>query len=491
MKLTRFSSPPARSIISNPPILLLDEATSALDTHSERLVQRALDEAAKGRTSIVVAHRLSTIKDSHAIYVMSRGKIAEYGTHQELVAKGGVYAELVKAQEIRTAEEPESDDDEEEVLLEPLKDASDGTPRRLSVVPISSRRASTGFLSKNSTGEMAIPMEQVDRQQTEVSKAATAQPEPVDEKKGILGIAELLKNDEGGNVWGRVVKLNKPETKYLILGTIGAAASGAVMPLWGLIFSNMLTIFGKPPDELSSGASFWAGMFAILGVFQFFSFFLNIGFFTMSGERLTMRMRLMCYEAILRQDIAWFDHEKQSTGQLTAKLADDATQVKGLFGQLLGSLVQSLVTAIVGIGIALHYTWQLTLVILATIPIVSFAGYLQFKSQHRFGAEVKSSYEDSNNVPTEAISNVRTVAILTKEEHFYHEYEVDMEPSYTKAIKGVLVASLGQGFSAGARMFVNALSYYVGMLFMKSGTLDAGQVQGSIFTTMFSGCFCR
>jgi ABC-type multidrug transport system fused ATPase/permease subunit len=247
----------------------------------------------------------------------------------------------------------------------------------------------------------------------------------------------------------------------------------------------MLTIFGKSGDELSSGASFWATMFVCLGIFQLFTFILNVGFFTMSGELLTMRMRLMCFAAVLRQNIAWFDHEKQSTGALTAKLADDATQVKGLFGQLLGSLVQSLVTVCVGIGISMYYSWQLSLIILATIPILAVAGHYQMKTQHRMGSESKNSSEEALAVPTEAISNVRTVATISKEEHFYVEYQEQMAPSYSRAIHSVLVSSIGQGFSAGARMFVNALSYWVGAKFMINGTLNAGQVQGSIFTVLF------
>jgi ABC-type multidrug transport system fused ATPase/permease subunit len=88
----------ARAIIRNNPILILDEPTAALDTESERLVIEALERLMKGRTVITIAHRLSTIRDADKIIVLSGGIVAEEGSHDELVARGGVYAELYRIQ---------------------------------------------------------------------------------------------------------------------------------------------------------------------------------------------------------------------------------------------------------------------------------------------------------------------------------------------------------------------------------------------------------
>ena len=85
----------ARTILRNPPILVLDEATSALDTQTERAVQEALERLAEGRTTIAIAHRLSTVRDADQIVVLDRGRVAEIGTHEELIVAGGRYASLV------------------------------------------------------------------------------------------------------------------------------------------------------------------------------------------------------------------------------------------------------------------------------------------------------------------------------------------------------------------------------------------------------------
>lgn len=88
----------ARAMLQNAPMLILDEATSSVDTRTELLIQRAMDELTKGRTSFVIAHRLSTIKNSDMILVMRDGDVIESGTHDELMAKGGFYAELYNSQ---------------------------------------------------------------------------------------------------------------------------------------------------------------------------------------------------------------------------------------------------------------------------------------------------------------------------------------------------------------------------------------------------------
>jgi ABC-type multidrug transport system fused ATPase/permease subunit len=89
----------ARAILKDAPILLMDEATSALDAQSEQLVQDALEQSKQGRTSLIIAHRLATIKSADRIYVMASGRIIETGTHESLLEQKGAYAKMISLQQ--------------------------------------------------------------------------------------------------------------------------------------------------------------------------------------------------------------------------------------------------------------------------------------------------------------------------------------------------------------------------------------------------------
>ena len=95
----------ARVFLKNPRVLILDEATSALDTVTEQSIQRSLDELSKGRTTLIIAHRLSTVRHADSIAVIEDEHVVEQGSHRELMAKNGIYAGLVRAQEIGEEDE--------------------------------------------------------------------------------------------------------------------------------------------------------------------------------------------------------------------------------------------------------------------------------------------------------------------------------------------------------------------------------------------------
>ena len=245
----------ARALVRNPKILLLDEATSALDTESEKIVQAALEYAGKGRTTIVVAHRLSTIRylifnklylmpcivSFNKIYFRSadiivglhEGQVKEIGNHQELMRNKDLYYNLVMRQTANTEEQDkdtsETSDDEETV-------------------------------QSNSYSE---------QQSLEANDA---------EKGNDLVPRNSMKTEEEAPKiqLTRTMMKNSPEWFYITIGVLASAGMGAVMPLFGIVFGDMLGVLTKEPDIARNEIITYALYFVALGIFAFLTQFLQV-----------------------------------------------------------------------------------------------------------------------------------------------------------------------------------------------------------------------
>ncbi|CAG8690830.1 27891_t:CDS:10, partial [Dentiscutata erythropus] len=280
----------------------------------------------------------------------------------------------------------------------------------------------------------------------------------------------------------RVFRLCQPEYGLMFIGCIGAAVSGCIMPLFSLLFSSILDAFSRTDqlDELQRAANFSSMCFAILAVVAFFANFSQLSMFTLAGERLTKRLRKLTFEALLRQEIAYFDDEKNGTGVLTSKLAVDATKVEGLSGGLMGTVIQNLCNLAVGFGLAFGFGWKLTLVILAASPALVIAGFLETRAMTR------AAYEETGQIVQQSVSNMRTIASLTREETFKTTYQNALREPHRIAIKGSLLSSFGFGTSQGILYFIWALSFWYGSKLVKSDEYELQQMLRVMFAVLFT-----
>ncbi|RHZ80336.1 hypothetical protein Glove_137g129 [Diversispora epigaea] len=443
----------ARALVKDPPILLLDEATSALDTESERLVQDALDAASTDRTTIVIAHRLSTIKNADKIVVMSKGEIMEIGRHDELIAKGAFYHSLVQAQELKTKngkEEEEEEEEEEEGGEDEVIQINVEKEKKLMDLRKLTTKASTAFSIESKSKE------------DESAKAKQVAP------------------------FRRILKLQRPEYLLMAIGTLGATVNGAVFPCFSIIFSSILNTYAKTDvNELRRGSNKWALMFLLLAIVAFIANFMQQYFFILSGEKLTKRIRSMTFEALLKQEIGFFDDENNGTGILTSKLASDASRIDGLTGTLMGSILQTVTNLVVGMSIAFAYGWKLSLVILASTPAILASGFLQMKALAGFSAKTASAYDRSSQIVQQSVSNIRTIASLTRENTFKHLYDLSIQSPHKIAVKGSMVSSIGFGLSNGLLFAVYSLAFWYGGRLVGSQEYSTGDMMKVLFAVIF------
>lgn len=177
----------------------------------------------------------------------------------------------------------------------------------------------------------------------------------------------------------RLARLHKPEILELILGSLAAVANGAILPIFGLLFSSTIKTFYDPPHQLRKESRFWASMFVVLGLASLLITPMRTYFFAVAGCKLIKRLRLMCFEKLTHMEIRWFDRIENSSSSISLRLSTDVKCVRSLLGESLALIVQNIATAVVGLIIGFQASWQLSLIVLLMLPLVGLHGYVQNK----------------------------------------------------------------------------------------------------------------
>ncbi|XP_001975658.3 multidrug resistance protein 1A [Drosophila erecta] len=413
----------ARALIRDPEILLLDEATSALDTASEAKVQAALEKVSAGRTTIIVAHRLSTVRRADRIVVINKGQVVESGTHEELMQLRDHYFNLVTTQ---LGEDDGS-------VLSPTDD-----------------------IYKN------LDIKDEDEEEIKILYEDEDEDVVVADKKDKKN--KKVKEPNEVKPMSEVMRMNKPEWLQILVGCISSVIMGCAMPVFAVLFGSILQVLSvqNNPVYVRENSNKYSLYFLIAGIVVGIATFLQIYFFGVAGERLTERLRGRMFEAMLRQEVAWFDDKANGTGSLCARLSGDAAAVQGATGQRIGTIIQSISTLALGIGLSMYYEWSLGLVALAFTPFILIAFYMQRILMAKENMGSAKTMENCTKLAVEVVSNIRTVASLGREEMFHQNYIAMLIPAVQVSKRNTHFRGLVYGLARSLMFFAYAACMYYG-----------------------------
>ncbi|KAG5998699.1 hypothetical protein E4U43_002373 [Claviceps pusilla] len=446
----------ARSVVSEPKILLLDEATSALDPHAEGIVQEALDRVSEGRTTIVIAHKLATIRKADNIVVMKKGKIVEQGTHDSLINSDGAYAQLVKIQNLSLDPSNTTSKTEE-------ADASE---------------------TKDDRDDLAKPM----------TKVATHDKVRMEEK---TSRDDYDNHTQLGfiSVVYRLVKASPELRWWYLLLAIGCIGASAAFPGQAILLANVSEVFTLKGSEMVDKGNFYASMFIILAAGCFISYFALGYAANIVAQTLSHNFRRQSFNDMLRQDLQFFDRDENNVGALTSRVDSNPQAILELMGFNVGLIFISLLNILGCSILGIAYSWKLGLVVvLAGLPPFIGSGWCKIRVDAALDRTVSKRNSNSAAVASEAVSAIRTVSSLAIEQSVLDQYlgemnqaiNGSMKPMFTMMIWFALTQSIeywfmGLGFWYGCRLVsfgeIKMFDFFVTFM----GVFYAGQATTQLF----------
>ncbi|CAF1229120.1 unnamed protein product [Rotaria sordida] len=326
----------ARALVKQPALLLLDEATSALDNTNEKIVQEALDQACKGRTTIVIAHRLSAVQNAHQIYVLDNGCVIEQGTHEALMSQeGSRYCEMMRAQQNENTE----NDIDEKTSTAPIEDDD----------------------QKQISGHSLHPSHSEFDDDNKASSDMNCRP-----------------------VFLRLLFMNSPEWIIILIGSMACLIIGASQTIHAILLKLTVSAFGACTyEERKHQILKFSLLFLLMGIVLLAIRFIQYTAFAISGSKLVERIRIKAFAHYLRQEMSFFDHLENSSGAICNRLSSDGLAVQQMVGSYLGIVCESVATFGVGLVIGFFFSWQLALTVLFYIVILFVVAFMQIRRQAR------------------------------------------------------------------------------------------------------------
>lgn len=463
--------------------MILDEATSALDSRSERIVQAALDKlihheesgAARSRTIIVIAHRLSTVQSADRIVVLGSPEgtstvatgsvILEQGSHDELIAKEkGFYKALVGAGKGKKSGAAIVDDTTKSTagssyfLTESKSFMSDKGSRK---------SEDSDTKKKEEKGVLATLFGKKDPK--EAAKEA-------EEKKRLAA--------DKARVWD----YTRPELGWIVFGAIASALKGTILPILSIVFTEMVVIwYSSDTEYMIQQSLLYSFMFYGIAFLALVTETVQKAIFEMIGERLTKRLRGDLFRSILRKDISWFEDDENAMGVLASRLSTDVKLVRLVAGQSIAATLESVSSLTTGIIIALTASWQMFLIMLAMVPLLGTSEALQWVAMKSSEGVIRDELGKSTDKLHETVNGIREVQSFSLQRVVLDDIEEKIRDSIVPASrKAAITKGVMMGMIQLIQFSVYALAFWAGGELVGKGAITFDSFMRALWAMAFA-----
>lgn len=444
----------ARALVKDPLILLLDEATSALDSASEQNVQASMGKAIEGRTTISIAHRLSTVKGADNIIVLEHGRLVEQGIHEELLAEAGAYAAMVETQGLQL-------------------------PVQLTVgLPLEKLAHDHANEVAEDTSRESEPSEKMEAY---TQTPLTTQPEELEDLK-----PSLL------STIGGIVALARPQWLLAVVGIAAAIIVGGSYTGDAVIFGHSIGSLSPCNDSVSirAGGNLYGLLFFILAILTFLANSTSGFAFGKVTEKLVYEVRLLSFRSLLFQDVQWHNSNDRTPSLLLSYLSSDANSLAGLSGAVVGTITAILVNLIAGILVTHILAWKIAIVLLATLPLLLASGVMRLRVLAQLQSRHQVAYAASVGICLEAVSSIKTVASLSLEKETFQVYNRSLSEPYKASFRAIAYANFWLATAYSVSNLIYALAYWWGSKQIINGVYSQTQFFIVLPALLFSAQSC-
>ncbi|KAI1716202.1 ABC transporter transmembrane region domain-containing protein [Ditylenchus destructor] len=466
----------ARAVIRCPSLIIFDEATSALDTKHEGEVQKAIDQASRGVTTITIAHRLSTVRKADRILVLEAGEIVEEGTHEQLMSKpDGRFYKMYTDQRL-------------DALTQTAPKSGSVLTGKFSMGPIPMLRKEPGLVLSTDRQKLALPVMSKKRSRFDNAFKTNVMEVPVEEKSFDDELSLPGKTTNLNAVW-RLIKSYKNGYMYLSCAIPVTIFRGIFFLLVCFEVASVLEIAMVSEDQLSQQVFLVASVYVALIIIK--TMFEAVGrlFVALYGHGFSHHMRLQMFRKTLRHGVAYFDEERNAPGRLVHKVITETASLNRILGDKLDLLLPAIICSFVSVALALLINWKLALLCGFQFPAFFMFRLVELRETSKRQRQMSEEEKKAANLATVVLTNMSTIKAYSLQTHFDNVFCDALRPLQRAMKRQSCLSAFVFACQFSFAYILIAITLYFGKMMMLSNEITPFDYLRVVLLTQFGANF--